>query len=337
MMPGWSEADYDRLIWDMDPIALANALPAPAASWAGAVQQEIQRFSLSPAMKLPEVPRPAYLRCAAVTMIKDEADIIHANLAWLFSLGIRRFVVMDNMSTDGTADEVRRFSADHADSDLVLLHDPVVAHFQAQKVTVMARLAARRWPDVDWILPVDADEFCIAVRGFDVLDSVPRDIDALTIPKAVHFLDPTTIQEDGNGSPFARMPMRSKLFCVPPKIIARASQGLSVEQGNHKCLAPHGFPTRYAGGFAFGFYHREFQTRSFTQFLRKIRNGGTAILAARAAGTEVGGDHWMDWYRLLSEQGEAAVRRRYLMECCRDTAGHCVQDPFDPIAAIARA
>ncbi len=144
-----TEAEYDELIWSMRPMALANALPAPAASWAGAVQQEIQRFSLAPPLPVLLTPRQAYFRCAAVTMVKDEADIIHANLAWLFRHGLRRFVVMDNLSTDGTASEIQRFSQGHPEADLVMLTDPVVAHYQAQKVTTMARLAARRWPALD--------------------------------------------------------------------------------------------------------------------------------------------------------------------------------------------
>jgi hypothetical protein len=332
MTPRHGEAFYDSLIWRHDPLALANLPPALPGSWAGAVQQEIQRNGLSSPLPVPGVPRPAVMNCAAITMIKDEADIIHANLAWLYRQGLRRFIVMDNLSTDATVTEIRRFVSGHAGADLVLLRDPIVAHFQAQKVTSMARLAVTRWPDLDWILPIDADEFCIPIDGFETLATVPGDIDALTVPKAIHFLDKAAVGADHTGNVFSRMPIRSGLFSVPPKIIARASLGLEIEQGNHKSLMPHGFPTRYAGGFAFGFYHREFQTRSFAQFLRKIRNGGAAILAARATGANVGGEHWMDWHALLIERGEAALHARYLVECHRASGDGFALDPFDPLA-----
>lgn len=263
-------------------------------------------------------------------MVKDEADIIHANLCWLHHIGARRFMVMDNMSADGTWQELMRFQADRPDAELLLIRDPVIAHYQSEKISAMAHLAKARWPDLDWVLPVDADEFCQAKRGLQALGEVPGHVQALTVPKVIHFLRKGSKEASPGRADFANMSVRSSLFCVPPKVMARADPALRIRQGNHSVFAEHDMPVIYAGAFGYGFFHREFQTRSFAQFLRKVRNGGAAILAARADGRNVGGEHWLAWHKTLAEQGEAGLRAVYEEQCFREPGGGYVHDHFQP-------
>jgi hypothetical protein len=322
-----TEPICERCIWNLDHEGLIRTGPCNANSWAGSVQKELLENTIAPDLSADPGPFAAYMRCAAISMIKDEADIIGHNLRWLFHSGVRRFVLMDNISTDGTLSELQRFQIAHPTAEILVLRDPVVAHYQAEKVTAMAQLAKAHWPDIDWILPVDADEFCIARHGFQALAYVPQKVQALTIPKTIHFL-PAGAPHEADANPMARMSVRSALFCVPPKVFLRARPGLGVSQGNHKVIAADGSRICYSGGFQWGFYHREFQTRSFAQFLRKVRNGGAAILAARAENRDVGGEHWMAWHEVLSRDGEAGLRTVFESACFRTPDGRYVTDPF---------
>jgi hypothetical protein len=326
---GDTEPICEACIWRHDHEGLVRTGPCDPSSWAGSVQQELLKNTIHADLAEDNGPHPAFLHCAVVTMVKDEADIIHANLRWLYHIGARRFVVMDNMSADTTWTEVMLFGTDRPDAEVLLLRDPVVPHYQSEKVSAMMQLARQRWPDIAWVLPVDADEFCVAKHGLRALAYVPAHVQALTIPKVIHFLRMGTAEPQAAQIDFARMDVRSSLFCVPPKVIARADPRLRISQGNHKVFGEQA-RVAYAGGFQYGFFHREFQTRSFAQFLRKVVNGGAAILAARANGRDVGGEHWMAWHRILVEQGEAGLRTVYLEQCFREPGGGYLTDCWRP-------
>lgn len=324
------EDDVEFCIWN----GLSDRLPGlPAAdpvSWAGAFQGQMLAFGRSPDLASRFDRFEAYPGCAAVMMVKDEADIIGANLAWLYHVGVRHFAIIDNDSRDDTPGIVRRFAAAHGDVALLLEHDPIVAHFQAEKTTRMCRIALEEWPDVVWHMPVDADEFLVTRTGLRSLDFVPDEIDALSVPKVIHFRARPASEAGGDG--LAAMCLRSTPFSVPPKIILRASAEFSVGKGNHYANGSGGRRVRYDGGLHYGLFHREFQTRSFAQFLSKVRNGGAAILAAHALGRDVGGAHWLAWHRVLTEGGETALRDVYGEVAFREPSADYLMDRFDPAA-----
>jgi len=323
---GDTEPICEACIWHHDHEGLVRTGPCDPSSWAGSVQQELLAHTIDADLAEGGGPFPAFAYCAVVTMVKDEADIIHANLRWLYHIGARRFVVMDNMSADGTWAEIIRFDAAHPDAEVLLLRDPVVQYYQSEKMSALMELAQQRWPDIAWVLPVDADEFCVAKHGLRALAYVPPHVHALTVPKVIHFLRRGQAEPQTEHIDFARMDVRSSLFCVPPKVIARATPQLRITQGNHKVFAAGEARMRYAGGFQYGFFHREYQTRSFAHFLRKVRNGGAAILAAQADGRDVGGQHWVAWYRILAERGEAGLMAAYYDACFREPGGGYVED-----------
>ena len=324
------ERACERCIWNLDHEGLTRTAQCAPSSWAGSVQRELLENGIAPDLAVDPGPFPAYLRCAAISMVRDEADILGHNLRWLHHMGVRRFAVMDNLSKDGTRAEIQRFQQDRPDAQMLVLDDTTEAYLQAEKTSAMARIALEHWPDIDWILPLDADEFCVARHGVRALAYVPDNVTALTIPKVIHFLPADDPATEGM-TPMARMAVRSALFVVPPKIVLRAIPGLQITQGNHKVTRPDGGPVTYAGGFQWGFYHREFQTRSFAHFLLKVRNGGAAILAARQAKQDVGGEHWVKWYEVLLGKGEDGLRAVFAKECLRAASGGFVVDRFDGV------
>ncbi len=327
MTPNELENELEFCIWNARYDRLA-ALPSNKPNtWAGSIHSQVLTFGLRPDLTARFSRHDPFLACAAILMVKDEADIIRANLDWLYHIGVRHFAIIDNDSQDATATEIRRFETERRDVNLLLEHDTIVAHFQAEKTKLMCDIAHKAWPHVEWHIPVDADEFLNTRNGLRSLMFVPDEIEALTIPKVIHF-QTRSVETPAAAGILPNMPVRSTPFAVPPKIILRASADLSVSKGNHWVISGAGRPACYDGGLTYGFFHREFQTRSFAQFLSKVRNGGAAVLAANALGREVGGQHWLAWHRLLTEGGEGALRAEYEKVAFREPGPDYVVDRF---------
>jgi hypothetical protein len=324
-----TEPICENCIWHHDWEGLLRTGPCSPQSWAGSVRADLVEYGIFPDLAAPAQEFAAFPYCAAVMMIKNEADIIGTNLNWLYRVGVRRFAVLDNNSDDTTPAILEAFRAAHPQAQVLLLHDPTVEYLQADKMNAAFRIVRGVWQDLRWLLPIDADEFLIVRHGLQALAYVPDSVDALTIHKAVHFYPRGTAGQDSAGlANLAMMSIRSHLFAVPPKVLLRASADLLVTAGNHKAASLSGRSVAYAGGLKHGFYYREFQTRGFAQFLSKVRNGGAAALAARAKGHNVGGEHWIAWFEILQNGGEAALWTCYQDVAYRDPGPGYVSDSF---------
>jgi len=328
-----TEPICENCIWHHDWEGLLRTGPCSPQSWAGSVRADLAEHGIFPDLATPAGAFAPFPYCAAVMMIKNEADIIGTNLSWLYHIGVRRFVILDNNSSDPTPALVEQFRAARPLAEVALLHDPTVEYLQADKMNAACRIARDLWPDLRWLLPIDADEFLVVRHGLHALAYVPDSIDALTIHKAVHFYPRGAESPDGTGpADLALMSIRSHVFAVPPKVLLRASADLLLTQGNHKAASLSGRSPAYAGGLAHGFYYREFQTRSFAQFLSKVCNGGAAALAARAKGHHIGGEHWIAWYEVLQSGGQAALWATYQDVAYRDMGPGYVSDYFAGVA-----
>ncbi|GBQ23668.1 hypothetical protein AA12717_1559 [Gluconacetobacter sacchari DSM 12717] len=318
---------YEELIWNLNVHGLLNQPPIDPYCWAGAVHSELQIFGMNAPLKTPEGAWTPFMAAAVVVMVKDEGDIIGENLTWLHHIGIRRFIVLNNGSTDDTGEILKRFNTIHKDVELLVLSDPLVRYMQAEKTTGLYRLAISIWPDIRWVIPVDADEFLIAEHGIAVLDKIDSRFDAVSIPKTIHFRN-KDLSCNGSSS-MQRMNLRSPLFVVPPKIIGRNNLFMAIEQGNHKINLVDNRAPVYIGGFQFGLYYREFPIRSFSHFLRKIANGGKAIKEAEAfLGRKVGGEHWVRFYEQLQSGGEQGLFEIYQRDWTKREGENCILDPF---------
>ena len=93
-----------------------------------------------------------------ISMVKNEADIIEAfvrhNLAFMDMLAI-----LDNDSSDGTREILLQLQQEGL--PVIVFDDPVVAYFQAEKVTMVYRKVVPQF-NPRFVFLLDADEFIVA-------------------------------------------------------------------------------------------------------------------------------------------------------------------------------
>jgi len=105
-------------------------------------------------------------------LVRDEADVVDAQLAFHLHAGVDFVIATDNASTDGTTEILERYERAGV---LRLIREPADDMRQDEWVTEMARLAAIEH-GADWVINSDADEFWWPRGGSlkDVLGLVPQ-------------------------------------------------------------------------------------------------------------------------------------------------------------------
>ena len=97
----------------------------------------------------------------AVSVVKNELDILPHTISHFFRQGIDRILIADNLSTDGTREYVTDLAA--RDSRIIFAWDNYDVHLQSEKMTYLCH---RAWQSgAAWIIPFDGDEFWFAPRG----------------------------------------------------------------------------------------------------------------------------------------------------------------------------
>src|SRR6266498_2144033 len=88
-------------------------------------------------------------------LVRDEADIIEAQIAFHLHAGVDFVIATDNGSRDGTTEILESYARQ---GYLHLIHQPGDEMQQVDWVSRMARLAAADF-GADWVINSDADEF----------------------------------------------------------------------------------------------------------------------------------------------------------------------------------
>jgi hypothetical protein len=238
---------------------------------------------------------------ALLMMVKDEEDIIDWNLKWHYSLGFRKFFILNNKSSDKTeeiiksfANKVEKFAHVH------LMYDPIVEKYQSQKTTGIFHYALSVYPKLKWIFPIDADEFWCVTRPLnDILSHIPEEYSSVSVKKARYFStkEEKSVFQEGllfmsYRSPFS-VGGHSKMFL-------RASKNLIIGQGNHTCEKANSEPVSYFDGDLCEIRMREFQYRSISQTRKKIINNGISNLAARGGKTDLNNSNDLTYTKYLN-------------------------------------
>lgn len=233
----------------------------------------------------------------AITVVKNEVDVLPGTIEHLLGQGVDRVLVADNGSTDGTLEWLRQRALA---APITVVRDFEPAHHQAQKMTRMAHWASRR--GAEWIVPFDADERWLAPG--DTLAGFLRRQAVDVVIAQIHNVFPVR-GTDGT--------VRLRRLDLTPhsdvKVAFRSHPVALLLPGNHAVVRPG----PVGGGLAI----LHLPWRSLDQVAGKVRTGAQAL---RAAGDEPGvGSHWHDmaglgdtalravWERLLEGQPDPGV------------------------------
>ncbi|MBL8777978.1 MAG: glycosyltransferase family 2 protein [Acidimicrobiales bacterium] len=233
-------------------------------------------------------------------LVRDEEDIVRANLDFHLDRGVDFVIATDNRSEDGTVEILEEYERAGV---LRLIHEPDDDYAQGRWVTRMARLAATEH-GADWVINNDADEFWCPVEGDlrSTLQSVPDGTDAVLVPRFNFVVPADEADASADHRPFhERMTVRYatpfdpiKQGPIQPKMAHRAHPEARVLQGNHDVQWPgRGEVTEEV---AMEILH--FPIRSEAQFANKIAKGG----AAYERNHDVPERYGRRWRRLLDAQ-----------------------------------
>src|SRR5215210_7018322 len=177
------------------------------------------------------------MRLIMTLVVRDERDIIEANLRYHFAQGVDSVIVTDNGSTDGTLDVLGQYAAAGL-LHLIEEHSDDYHERQADWITHMARLAATEF-DADWVINNDADEFWWPVSGTlrDAFDNIPERYQALAATRPEFIPRP-----DGPGTFADRMVIRESRSHTTPKLAHRGIPDVNVFIGSHRLTRGPGGP-----------------------------------------------------------------------------------------------
>ena len=169
-------------------------------------------------------------------VVRDEADVLDAQIAFHLALGVDLFLAVDHRSADRTPAILEsRASAGR----LLLFREPGEGLEHAEWMTRLARLAAEH--GADWVICSDADEFWWPREGDlkGLLEAVPR---RFGVVRGVwrHF-----VPRPGPEPFFAeRMTVRTlpsaagSPYRAQVKVVHRAHPAVEVGGGNHEVRVP---------------------------------------------------------------------------------------------------
>jgi hypothetical protein len=169
-------------------------------------------------------------------VVRDEVDVIDAQLAFHLNAGVDLVLVTDHLSADGTTEILEGYARD---GHVRLFREGERWNRQGRWMTRMARLAATEH-GVDWVLLSDGDEFWWPRGGSlkEVLGAIPPRFGVIHAPSR------TFLPRPADGRSFAeRMNIRLAVhapindpatpFRPVAKIAVRAHERLVVRSGNH--------------------------------------------------------------------------------------------------------
>ena len=238
-------------------------------------------------------------------LLRDEEDILRANIEFHRAMGVDFFIATDNKSVDSTAEILKEYER----QGLVhYIYEGTDDYSQTEWVTKMARLAASEF-DATWVINNDADEFWWPMNHSDLrseLEAVPWDRNIVQAER-LNF-----VPVDGSAESFySSMVYRKKITLngdggpLLPKVAHRAIPDVTVAQGNHRVW---GFNQSAVVHDAIEIQH--FPLRRYAQFENKIVKGGQAYERNEKLAAGVG--HF--WKRLYKEYEKGKLMQYYKEE-----------------------
>jgi hypothetical protein len=239
-------------------------------------------------------------------LVRDEEDVLRANIDFHRAQGVDFFIVTDNKSEDSTPDIIRAYEQQGIAK---YIYEGDDNYNQSAWVTRMARLAATDY-GADWVINNDADEFWWPRNGnlFSTFAGLA--------PEQTHLVaqrhDFVALNKE-SAAFYHDMVFRKRVSLntigkpLPPKVAHRAYPQVEVAQGNHWAELP-GEPGVVNG--LIDIFH--FPLRSYAQFTNKIIKGGQAYERNTTHNANVGST----WRKLYEEYKRNGLVDFYRKQSC---------------------
>jgi hypothetical protein len=179
------------------------------------------------------------MRLVMTILLRDEEDILEAQLAYHLAAGVDFVVATDHRSSDSSPEILARY--ERAGCAHVIREECEEFH-ESEWVTRMARFAATEL-GADWVINSSADEFWWPTRGSlrEALAAVPARCGVLGA-----FIR-SFLPGSGTGPFWERMTFRlapaapindpTSFFRPVPKVVHRATPDVRVARGSHALLS----------------------------------------------------------------------------------------------------
>ncbi len=205
------------------------------------------------------------MRLVQTLLVRDEADVVDAQIAFHLDAGVDFVIATDNRSRDGTREILERHARE---GHLHLIDEPGDDLRQSEWVTRMARLAATDF-GADWVLNTDADEFWWPQGSSlkDVLAEIPPRYGVVRgawrnfVPRpdgGENFAERMTVR-------LARPAFHHHPLSTHSKSAHRAAVDVRIGRGNHEAFGAGLLPLR--GWYPYEILH--FPVRSLEHCVRK--------------------------------------------------------------------
>lgn len=257
------------------------------------------------------------MRLVMTLLVRDEEDVLAANIDFHRAQGVDFFLVTDNKSEDSTPEIIRGYEKQGIARYIYEADDD---YNQAAWVTRMARMAAIDYA-ADWVINNDADEFWWPRAGDlkETFSGIPaeqgilvaqrHDFVALNQETDVFLRDMVYRQ---------RVSLNTIGKPLPPKVAHRAHPEVEVSQGNHWAQLPSepGVVEHLVDIF-------HFPLRSYSQFTNKIIKGGQAYERNTTQNAQAGST-WRKLYKEYQRNGLVDFYRKQSFS--REQIAHGLRD-----------
>lgn len=230
-------------------------------------------------------------------LVRDEEDVLSANIDFHRAQGVDFFIVTDNKSEDSTPDIIRGYEKQGIAK---YIYEGDDNYNQSAWVTRMARLASTEY-GADWVINNDADEFWWSRDGN--LRATFTGLAKETTHLVAQRHDFVALSDNPSTAFYHYMVFRKRVSLntigkpLPPKVAHRAHPLVEVAQGNHWAELP-GEPGVVNN--LVDIFH--FPLRSYAQFTNKIIKGGQAYERNTTHNANVGST-WRTLYEEYKRNG----------------------------------
>lgn len=204
----------------------------------------------------------------AVSMVRDEADIIAYTISHLLAQDIDGIIICEHRSEDGTMDILSDIAA--KDKRVMIRQEASPAFYQGRKLTELAHEALNH--GAGWVFACDADELWHChLPGMTVGECLRRQTkNVIGVQMWNHYCtnaDPVDI------NPYKRLAYRHVERNMLDKCVSRFRRDYVIDEGNHRILRDGVSIAGHSAPLAI----RHFSARSENRWVKKSVDAGSAL------------------------------------------------------------